>query len=93
VTTELTDQQRIARLALLAVRRIDMPHPTLPGARVIGYVVEADEHYEDGEGLAMIQALEDVADFDPHQVREDLLMFIEEDPQPAQKAAGSKSGG
>ena len=92
MTIELTDQQKIARLALLAVRRIDMPHPTLPGARVIGYVVETDELYEDGEGLGMIEALEAVADFDPHQVRADLIMFMEEDPEPTHKA-GSKSGG
>ena len=92
MTTELTDQQRIARLALLAVRRIDMPHPTRPGARVIGDVVETDELYEDGEGLAMIEALETVADFDPHAVRADLMMFIEEDPQPARKTASGGAG-
>ena|GEM_PF-5349476 len=77
MTKELTERQLIDRLALLAVRRIDMPHPTLPGARVIGYVVEPDELYEDGEGLSMIQALETLADFDPYEVRAGLLAEVE----------------
>jgi hypothetical protein len=77
VTKELTDQERLARLALLAVRRIDMPHPTLLGARVIGYVVEADELFEDGEGLDMIHALEDVAGFDPNATKAELLAEVE----------------
>jgi hypothetical protein len=77
VTRELTDQERLARLALLAVRRIDMPHPTLVGARVIGYVVETDELFEDGEGLDMIHALEDVAHFDPNATKAELLKEVE----------------
>lgn len=73
----LTTSERICRLALLERARVDMPHPTIKGARVIGYVVEADEFYEGAEGVRLLQALEQVAGVDFDQLRANLLRLDE----------------
>ena len=72
---EPTDQERICRLALLEARRIDMPHPKIRGARIVGYVVEPDELYGDGEGLELLHALERTAGVDLEQTRKRLTTF------------------
>lgn len=73
---EPTDQERVCRLALLEARRIDMPHPTVKGARVVGYVLEPDELYTEGEGVALLHALERSAGVDLETVRARLTDFI-----------------
>lgn len=72
---EQTDQELICRLALLEARRIDMPHPRIKGARVVGYVVEPDELYGEGEGVALLHALERTAGVDLEATRRRLTTF------------------
>ena len=74
----LTTSEKVCRLALLERARVDMPHPTIPGARVIGYIVEADEFYEGAEGVRLLQALEQVAGVDFEELRSNLLRLQEE---------------
>ena len=69
----LTTSEKVCRLALLERARVDMPHPTIRGARVIGYIVEADEFYEGSEGVRLLQALEQVAGVDFEELRANLL--------------------
>jgi hypothetical protein len=76
VKREPTDQERLCRLALLEARRIDKPHPTMKGARVVGYVIEPDELYGEGEGVALMHALERSAGLDLETVRARLTGFI-----------------
>ena len=72
---EPTDQRSICRLALLEARRIDMPHPTLKGARVVGYVIEPDELYWDGEGVSLVRSLERAAGLDLQDVHRRMTTF------------------
>lgn len=80
MTRTLTTSERICRLALLERARVDMPHPTIKGARVIGYIVEADEFYEGSEGVRLLQALEQVAGVDFDDLRFNLLK-LQDSPQ------------
>ncbi len=73
---EPTTQESVGRLALLEARRIDMPHPTLLGVRVVGYVIEPDELYWDGEGICLVKALEQAAGVDLNEVQRKMNSFI-----------------
>lgn len=75
---EPTDHESICRLALLEARRIDMPHPTLRGARVVGYVIEPDELYWEGEGVRLVKSLEDAAGIDLQEVHRRMTTFIDD---------------
>ena len=72
---EPTDQESVCRLALLGASRVDMPHPTLRGARIVGYVIEPDELYWDGEGVRLVRSLERAAGLDVQEVHRRMTEF------------------
>lgn len=57
-------QRLFSRLVLQGVVMVDVPHSQLKGKRLIGFIIEPDEHYQRGEGVAMIEALQFMAGVD-----------------------------
>lgn len=69
----LSPAEGVCRLALLEPKRIEVAHPTIPGARIVGYVIEPDENYSDNEGLDLLASLERVARVNWSRLRARLL--------------------
>ena len=64
--------RHFGRLALLSHLAVDIPHAQNKGKRLVGWIVEPDEHYQRGDGLKMLQALQVLADMDVRAMREQL---------------------
>ena len=64
--------RHFGRLALLSLVAVDVPHATMKGKRLVGWIVEPDEHYVRGDGLKMLQALQVLADMDVKSMRDQL---------------------
>lgn len=76
-TRRLSPAEGVCRMALLEPQRVEMPHPTVEGARIVGYVIEPDELYTENEGLDLLNALERVARVNWTRLRARLLMVTE----------------
>jgi len=63
----------VCRMALLEPKRIEIAHPTIAGARIVGYVIEPDELYSENEGLDLLASLERVARVNWSRLRSRLL--------------------
>ena len=57
-------QRLVARLARMAIATIDLPADYPRGARMVGFLIVPDEHSYDDEGIAMMEALQSLADID-----------------------------
>jgi hypothetical protein len=77
-TRRLSPAEGVCRLALLEPRRVEIAHPTIPGARIVGYVIEPDELYSENEGLDLLASLERVARVNWARLRNRLLTVREE---------------
>lgn len=71
--------RRVARLALLHKAPIDVRHGKLKHLRVVGFIIEPDELYHDGEGAEMLEALQIMAGYDLKRLR-DMLTERERAP-------------
>jgi hypothetical protein len=69
----LAPAEGVCRMALLEPKRVEIAHPTIPGARIIGYVIDPDEHYTENEGLDLLASLERVARVNWARLRSRLL--------------------
>lgn len=69
----LSPAESLCRMALLEPKRIELAHPTIPGARIVGYVIEPDELYAENEGLGLLSALERTAKVNWSRLRARLL--------------------
>lgn len=76
-TRRLSPAEGVCRMALLEPQRIDIAHPTLAGARIVGYVIEPDELYTENEGLDLLGSLERVARVNWTRLRARLLTLGE----------------
>ena len=65
--------RRVARLALLHKAPIDVRHGKLKHLRVVGFIVEPDEHWHEGEGAQMLEALQIMAGYDLKRLRDLML--------------------
>jgi hypothetical protein len=54
----------LARLALLCRATCDVPHAKAKHLRLVGFIVEPDEHYVRHEGIEMLAALQRLAGID-----------------------------
>ena len=54
----------IGRLCLQAKAQVDVPHGKLKHLRLVGFVIEPDELYKEGEGILMLAALQRAAELD-----------------------------
>jgi len=61
--------RHFGRLALLGISPVDVPHATMKGKRLVGWIIEPDEHYMRGDGLKMLRALQVLADMDLKDMR------------------------
>jgi hypothetical protein len=77
VTRRLSPAEGVCRMALLEPQRIDIAHPTVAGARIVGYVIEPDELYGENEGLELLASLERVARVNWTRLRARLLTLTE----------------
>jgi hypothetical protein len=69
----LSPAEGVCRMALLEPKRIELAHPTIAGARIVGYVIEPDEMYRENEGLDLLGSLERVAKVNWSRLRARLL--------------------
>jgi hypothetical protein len=77
LTRRLSPAEGVCRMALLEPQRIEIAHPTVAGARIVGYVIEPDELYAENEGLELLASLERVARVNWTRLRARLLTLTE----------------
>lgn len=58
---DIATQRLVARLAMMARATVDIPHAKLPQYRIVGFIIEPDEHHRKGEGIEMMAALQRLA--------------------------------
>jgi hypothetical protein len=60
----MADERLVERLALLTAGIVDLPNARAPQARLVGFVIIPDEHYQPGDGVEMLNALQRLAGAD-----------------------------
>jgi len=86
-TPEHTALRQVARLALLSRATVDIPHPKVRGLRIVGFIVQPDEHYKSGDGVKMLGALQAAADLDLKTIQRGLYARMD-----APYAIGAETG-
>ena len=67
---DIAAQRLVARLAMMGRAIVDIPHSRLPHLRIVGFIMEPDEHHTKGDGIDMLRALQRLAGLDLNDVAE-----------------------
>ena len=74
--THLEAQRLVSRLALQGRATADIPHGKLKHLRLVGFIIEKDEHWTKGEGVRILEALQLLAGIDLKSVQRKLTTVI-----------------